>query len=242
MLIEEEVAGRKVEVETFDDWVSPVDARSILSGRTYFVPDELTDVRVVLDVGGNVGATSVYFACRFPDAEIHAFEPAEATYRLLERNTAPFPGVHPHNVGLLDRDGDVDLHHGLVGPGQASIHRRQTTGDDTERIRLRSAAAWVDEQGLDRIDVLKIDTEGCEVPILESLGARVADVRVIYLEFHSRADRDRIDALLRPTHALALSQQLYETGDLLYVRADEAEALRPGFVRRVLLDGGSQGD
>lgn len=235
MLIEEEVAGRKVEIETFDDWVSPMDARGILSGSTYWVPDELTDVRLVLDVGGNVGATSIYFACRFPDAEIHAFEPAEATFRLLARNTAPFPRIHPHHFGLLDEDGEADLYSGAVGPGQASIHRRDDSGDDSERVRLRSAAAWATEQGIDHIDVLKIDTEGCEVAVLESLRESLAGVRVVFLEFHSREDRSRIDDLLSPTHDLAVAQQLYETGDLLYVRADEAEKLRPGFVRRVLL-------
>lgn len=234
MVIREVVAGQDVEVETFDDWVSPVDVRSILRGRTYTVPDELAGVRVVLDVGANVGATSVYFACLFPEAEVHAFEPAEATFRLLEKNARPFPSIRPHHHGLLDRDADVDLFHGAVGPGQASIHGdRDGVRSSSERVQVRSAGEWLKEQAFERIDVLKIDTEGCEVAIIESMREWLGGVRVVYFEFHSREDRARLEAVLSETHTLVLAKQFYETGELTYTRSDVTGQLRPGFVRRV---------
>lgn len=234
-MIREVIDGRQVEIETFDDWISPVDARSILRGRTYIVPDELTDVEVVMDVGANVGATSTYFASRFPDAEIHAFEPAEAAFRLLERNTAPYPTISRHRHGLLDRDDEVDLFHGAIGPGQASIHRhRPSVSEKSERIQIRSTVAWLDAQPFDRVDVLKVDTEGCEVPIFESMDSWLPDVRVIYLEFHSREDRECLEAHLRPTHTLVSARQIYETGELTFVRSDHSERLRPGFLREIL--------
>jgi len=55
--------------------------------------------------------------------------------------------------------------------------------------------------GISYIDVLKIDTEGSEVEILESLRPYLPYVGILMIEFHSEKDRRNIDALLE-THVL----------------------------------------
>lgn len=47
---------------------------------------------------------------------------------------------------------------------------------------------------------MKIDTEGCEVEILESLGPRLAMIDYVLVEYHNEADRRRIDQLLCDFH------------------------------------------
>ena len=58
------------------------------------------------------------------------------------------------------------------------------------------------EHGIEQIDVLKIDTEGCEVPILRSLNRYLPEVKVLYVEYHSERDRRMIDEILADTHVL----------------------------------------
>ena len=91
----------------------------------------------------------------------------------------------------------------------------------------RSACArpggWVAEQGLDRIDVLKVDVEGCEVDVLESLAAVLPTVKVVYVEYDSRAARRAIEALLLPSHELFSGKVLLDQGEIVYLRADLAD-------------------
>ena len=50
------------------------------------------------------------------------------------------------------------------------------------------------------VDILKIDTEGCEVPILFSIKKYLTEIKILYIEYHSSIDRDEIRRLLENTH------------------------------------------
>jgi FkbM family methyltransferase len=215
------VNGRDVELETFPDYISPGVTREILAGETYRLMPNVADVRTVFDVGANLGAASVFFACSYPDATIHSFEPGPDTYALLERNTAPFASVVPHNFGLLDQTGEHDLYRGKGSPGEASIFRRSWVSDESDRVELRSAAEFTAEAGVERIDVLKVDTEGCELPILRGLSRFLADIQVIYVEFHSKSDWRELESMLSPSHELMAGKMLFESGELVYLRNDK---------------------
>ena len=52
------------------------------------------------------------------------------------------------------------------------------------------------------MDILKLDTEGCEVPILRSLQKHLSDMKLIYADYHSDRERRLIDGLLAETHVL----------------------------------------
>ena len=161
--------GADIEFESADTIVSRWFCTDILKGKTYpwlpFVPD----VQVILDVGANCGAASVYFAHRCPEARIHAFEPGSEQRAILDRNTADHPNVSVHPFGLFSEDRETVLYRGRDDTGQSSVFRSVWTVDEGEPIAVRSAGGWVAEQGLDRLDVVKIDVEGCEVDVLTSL-------------------------------------------------------------------------
>jgi len=210
--------GTEVEYHCLNSWVARWAAKSILAGETYPAFSELDDVSVILDIGANCGAASVFFARTYPHATIHAFEPAQEPFGFLERNADNHPGIRPVNIGLLDKDDSVPLFHGKASPGASSIHQTEFTTDEHEMIVLKAADRWLRDHDVDRIDVVKIDTEGCEVPILQDLADRLADIGVVYLEFHSEDDRRTIDELLAPTHELRSVRQAQTwTGELGFV-------------------------
>jgi FkbM family methyltransferase len=47
----------------------------------------------ILDLGAYCGYTAVYFANRFPEAQIICVEPSASSFRLLLANTAPYPNI-----------------------------------------------------------------------------------------------------------------------------------------------------
>lgn len=196
---------------------------SILNGTTYPEVPDVGDVRTILDIGANVGAASVMFAARFPDAEIHAFEPGPAPRAVLERNVTGLGRIRVHPFGLHDHDARTKLYRSRWDPMSASIETSAENGLDFDEIEVRQASTVLDALGIADVDVVKIDTEGCEVPIMICLNGRLARARLIYLEYHSDADRRKIDAFLGPTHVLACGTTRHpHRGDLCYVaRATE---------------------
>ncbi len=182
-------------------------AQKVLSGISYPDLGFLRDVRTIVDIGANIGASTLYFAEKHPQARILAFEPFLESYELLVRNVQGLPQISTFNLGLFDRDKQVPLRLGLQDSVTNSIGvGRETSNDKHVPINLRDARTVLTELGVSEVDILKVDTEGCELPIFRSLSALAARAGVIYIEFHHEADRREIDRMLSPTHVLVLGQ------------------------------------
>lgn len=215
--------GAEIEFECPDSFASRWTCGAILRGETYPYLPFVDDVRVVFDVGANCGAASVHFARHHPGAIVHAFEPGREARSYLERNVASLPNVRVHPIGLHSVDGEARLWAGDGDLGMASVIRRPVNLDRSEPVQLRAAGPWAAEAGIDRIDILKVDVEGCEAEVLGSLGELLATVKVIFVEYDSRTARREIARLLDPTHELYAGKLFLDQGECTYLRADLAE-------------------
>ena len=195
--------------------------RDILTGKTYPIVPFARDVKVIVDVGANLGAASVYFSLHYPAARVYSLEPQHFPFEILTRNTSFYPNTKVFNQGLFDSDRECALHLSWADTATASIGSSWLNTQKTEQISLRDAARWIEEQGITSIDILKIDTEGCEVPILSRLAPLIPSIQVIYVEYHSDSDRRELDALIGSSHVLyAAKAERAHVGELVYVRAD----------------------
>lgn len=156
----------------------------------YNVPESLAP-KVILDIGGNIGITSIYFASRFPEARIYTFEPVPDNVELLRRNTEGYPQVMVLPVALGSIDGRVEINYSdnLDNFGGFSFFNR---GSNTERrlsVEKRNVRALLKEIGIDRVDFIKIDTEGAEYEILTALDPEIIrQVTWITGELHGEKD------------------------------------------------------
>ena len=74
------------------------------------------------------------------------------------------------------------------------------------------------EHGISRIGLLKLDTEGSEVPILRDLEDFLDRIDAVFLEYHSEADRLEIDRILSSRFDLCKATiDLVHRGTLAYV-------------------------
>ena len=179
--------------------------RDILNGKNYPLLDH-GSVGCILDVGANVGAYSVFAGIHYPDSRIIACEPSESVYNLLTRNAKINPHIESYNVGLYDTDKRTKLYKGKLDTIHASIARNIQCTTEYEMVRLVNARQFLKRLRALNIDILKLDTQGCEVPILEALLTRLKFIKVIYVEYHSESDRLKINARLSPTHLLCHGQ------------------------------------
>jgi FkbM family methyltransferase len=220
--------------QCYDNPGSITVSREIFAGNTYKPVPSVRDVRLVVDIGANIGAAAIFFHTQYPGARIVAIEPSSAAFDLLARNTAQFPAIQTHRTALYDRKARMPLHVGNMDSITNSFGNSVLAGSRSELLELEEARAFFEREGLTRADILKLDTEGCEWPILTSLQPWLGNFRVIYLEYHSENDRQRIDALLAPTHLLYNGQAHHlHRGEFCYVArsalspADERMEIKP---------------
>ncbi|MEW1827246.1 FkbM family methyltransferase [Streptomyces sp. NPDC088196] len=79
---------------------------------------------------------------------------------------------------------------------------------ETHRVKVRPLSSVLDEQGIDHIDLLKIDVEGAELDVLRGIQERhwpLVRQTVIEVE-HWQHNRDTVCKILR-THGLAVSTE-----------------------------------
>ncbi len=207
-----------------DTWISRWVCQEILEGKTYPHLPFVDGVEVVFDVGANCGATSVYLNHHHPTATVHAFEPGSEPRALLERNAGRSERIVVHPIGLSDEDRDAALYRGEDDSITASTVRRSINLDESEQVQIRAAGPWAADHGIDRIDILKLDVEGCEVEVLESLASLIPTMKVVYVEYDSRAARRRIEQVLADTHELYFAMlMVLDQGEIIYLRKDLAD-------------------
>jgi FkbM family methyltransferase len=192
-----------------------------VKGEYPFLPFLRSETGVILDVGANVGCSTLWFRALYPAAAIFACEPDSDSFAFLQANTAPLANVRAFNCGLFDRDCSMKLYKGVESGVTNSVARSAHNTGTFEVVTLRRAATFLAEQGIDRITLLKLDAEGAEVPILHDLQPLLDRVSAIALEYHSEKDRLEIDRLLSPRFALFQGKvQFVHRGTFVYVAKD----------------------
>ena len=170
----------------------------------YAPPRELAiapaDVRTVLDIGANVGATALYFSRIFPNARIYAFEPAPDNFAVLAKNVANCDRIRAFNFALGAADATLELYSSdnPINFGGYSLH---AAGSDTSRktsIPVRKVATVLAELAIGAVDIVKVDTEGAEWDILTAFPeAILKSAKYVTGELHGHRDFALLDYLSR---------------------------------------------
>jgi FkbM family methyltransferase len=144
--------------------------------------------KVIVDAGAYIGLSAVYFAIRYPDAVIIAIEPGADNFELLAKNTAGFPNIRLVRAALWTDSGEISL----SDPGEGAWGLRVAAPGSPGHAPVEDLvrAVTVDEiraeQGLDKIDLLKMDIEGTERELFAAAESWLPAVRAIHIELHDR--------------------------------------------------------
>lgn len=117
---------------------------------------------VVIDCGGNVGAT-VKSALSAGASKVVAVEPEPVALECLRRNLSSEIAANRVVVvpkGVWHESGEMDLNRDPMNGGAHSLVLQR--GGDRVRIQLTTIDAIVKELGLTRVDFIKLDIEGSE--------------------------------------------------------------------------------
>ena len=183
--------------------------------------DLVNNPTTVLDIGANIGAFSLRAHERWPAAKIFAYEP-------VARNAAQFAvncGLdNPGMITLMTQavrnfDGPAQINIGDMGVVCGFHQLGRSTG-------VQEAVGCVDAAHLPAAEFIKIDTEGCELEIVQRLD--LSKAIAVVCESH-RGDWTEIAAVLEKAglvlHSRTPSEQKPATHGLM-------KYARPGSVRR----------
>ncbi|MBY0425693.1 MAG: FkbM family methyltransferase [Cytophagales bacterium] len=126
------------------------------------------EIKMIFDVGGNVGQSIIEFKKHFPKATIYSFEPVKSTFDKLKVESSKFANVFCNHFGMGS------------SPGQLEIFIEQFSfwnsilpvdggaqGASKETINIRTVDDFMNENKIIEIDLLKTDTEGFDLEVLK---------------------------------------------------------------------------
>lgn len=145
--------------------------------------------KLILDCGGNIGCAAVYFAKKYPAAQIYSVEPETNNFKLLTFNTVSYKNIHPINSALWDKETFIRVEDS--GRGTWGFMTFETTPDNPDAFRTTTVARLLAGSGFDEIDLLKIDIEGAEKEVFSApdVDEWLPKVKVLAIELHDRMKR-----------------------------------------------------
>ncbi len=157
-------------------------------------------VCVIVDLGANIGLSSVFFAQRYPDAKIIAVEPEAGNMRMLRRNARHWPGIVPVHAAIWPEDTTLNLQTLDAAGNRLADWAYQTVEAPTAgdaKVPALSIATLIRQHGIQQIDLLKIDIEGAEFELFSrGTDAWLAITRCVMIETHERF-RPGTDAIVQ---------------------------------------------
>ena len=150
-------------------------------GSDYFIFSEVFQHRyyefplsfapeTVLDLGANIGFTSIYLSKKYPDADIACVEPMPNNIKLLNKN------LLNNNVNVMIVPKAISTENGMVNMQIAPMdygHKIQgitfgrDVGGDVIQVESVSVPSLMRDFGWKRVGLLKIDIEGYEGILLK---------------------------------------------------------------------------
>jgi len=151
----------------------------------------IPDNSIVVDIGANIGVFAIYAASTARNTTVYAFEPAKDSFDCLLRNVK-LNGVervvHPFNLGVSAKKEKRKLFLASLSPFHSLYSR--SINQEFISINCISLNDILEQNKIDRVDVLKVDCEGAEFEILRGLSdGNFRRIKEIRMEYHNQHDR-----------------------------------------------------
>ncbi len=182
----------------------------------------------ILDIGANIGAMSVVLAQRFPQNQIHSFEPIPSNADALRSVKAFFAldNIQIHQTALGDAIGETSmltpLVNGAVMHGLSHVWQgtRELPAAGTCTVPLTTLDVFQPIQQIGKISAIKIDVENFEYYVLSG-GRQLLQKHkpIVYAELWNDEKKTPCITLMQE---LGYTVKIYRNGSLADYRGEDA--------------------
>jgi FkbM family methyltransferase len=153
-------------------------------------------IRRIIDAGANIGVFSAFARRLYPSAEILALEVEPSNFAILAKNADALGKVTAINAALWSQTGEVSL---VLGDNPEAHAVTDGPGDGSTPVAAFSLGDLLDRHHWDAVDILKMDIEGAEAAVIESLGPDVLSrINCIRVECNDTGASGNFLAMTKP--------------------------------------------
>lgn len=146
---------------------------------------------IIFDVGANKGEyVNSIISAMSKQVNIYAFEPLEAACSILKRRFATSKSIKVFNLGFNDKVGKKNIHFNEDTSELASLYQRRAESmslpallDKQETVNLSTIDLFCNKNRISHIHLLKIDTEGHELKVLQGAKEMLQQNKISYIQF-----------------------------------------------------------
>ena len=147
---------------------------------------------LIIDCGSNIGISVIYFKTIYPAARILGFEPDQKAFAALEKNLKNFSlaDVEIFEKAVWTSNATLDFE--VEGSWGGKIN--DVASEKTIKVEAQRLKDLLNEP----VDFLKIDIEGGETAVLQDCADSLANVKNLFVEYHSDANQPQtLDQILK---------------------------------------------
>ncbi len=157
--------------------------RKVFVNYEYLIPFE-TNPQLIVDAGANIGLATLFFAGKFPAAQIIAIEPEPSNYDLLVRNCSGMTNVTPYNAAVWHTDTSLQIANPDADKWAFTVKPGTLNGSGIKALTIPQILA---QSGRETIDILKLDIEGAERELFQNGCEKwLSRVKMLIIELHDR--------------------------------------------------------
>jgi FkbM family methyltransferase len=141
--------------------------------------------KTIIDIGGNIGTTSVFYARRFPRSKILTLEPSAPTFNLMCKNFKlnNCSNVIPMRAAVSAHNGTIKLFSNPAS-GLSSLFDYRS-GTHPEIVPAVNLSKIFSKYKIRQCDLMKLDCEGAEYDILFHCPKVILrQIKNLILEYH----------------------------------------------------------
>jgi FkbM family methyltransferase len=151
---------------------------------------------VIIDVGANIGLHSISWCKANPGAIAYSLEPSKSTFQLLSKNIRDndlSKRIFPVGKAASDSSGTVDFHQSTDDAYSSLLRTDRKEVKETYPVEVTTIDGLIANQGINHLDMIKIDVEGLEDNVIEgsmkSLSIFKPDLLVEIVNTTEKADK-----------------------------------------------------
>ena len=157
-------------------------------------------IKVLLDVGSHKGEYISSLKKNFLIENIYGFEPNPDIFKILKKKFSSL-NIKLYNFGISKKKGNISFNKNME-TSSSSINDLNLNSKYYKKkfillnffkvkevttkiyIKVERLDNFLSYHKIDFVDLLKVDTEGYELNVIESLGSHISKIKIIHFEHH----------------------------------------------------------